>query len=298
MVPRWRAPCLPTSLRRRRSRLVRSQRAKSAQQGPARPKIRANSARRPISLAGRRAVVGRVRWVMADGDRLRHLARRYGLRNINEGWLRQNRHYSLENLENQIASRDLSDVCRGTLPFRIADAHDVKLDEPALVQVEDVINLSSSDDPRGTGLPSTTLLVRFSDGRQSFAGVELLPLGGRINVRTVPGSKLRLEKGTAVRRGRVLLTQEHVVLVGRMVPSGNVWGAEYEASVARAMRRAGLQAAGAVSFDAIAGAQSGGPAGAPITGLGGIADMAEESEDDEAFWIQAMAAEDSRAAHR
>jgi RecQ mediated genome instability protein len=229
---------------------------------------------------------------MSNSDRLSQLRWKYGLRNVKDDWLRQNSHYSLENLVDQIARRDLREISTGTLPFAISGAHGVDLAEPVLLQVEDVINISA-DDPRGKALSHTTLLVSFTDGRQSVAGVELLPLGGHLSVGTIPGTKVRLDRGTLIRRGRVMLTPTCVQVIGRVGPSGNVWGDDYDRQVARAMKTAGYKAAGTTTFDSIL-ENATGDANTPLTGLGGIANIDDDDDDDDAFWIQAMAAEENR----
>lgn len=226
----------------------------------------------------------------ADETRRSELANKFGLRNVDADWLRQTGHYSIPSLIDQIASRDLCAISRGSLPFDISTALDCTLGTPVLAQVEDVINLCAPDNPRGRGLSPSTLLVHLSDGRQNFAAIELLPLGGRLNVFTTPGSKIKLLPAAMVRRGRVLLTPQTLETFGRTGPSGNVWGGEYEEKIAEAMKRAGMQAVGAVSFDALREA--------PLVGLGGIADQAGSDNEEEEFWTAAMAAEDSRTANQ
>lgn len=225
-----------------------------------------------------------------DETRRSELANKFGLRNVDADWLRQTSHYSIPSLIDQIASRDLCTISRGNLPFNISTALDCTLGTPVLAQVEDVINLCAPDNPRGRGLSPSTLLVHLSDGRQNFAAVELLPLGGRLNVSTTPGSKIKLLSAAVVRRGRVLLTPQTWETFGRTGPSGNVWGGGYEEKIAEAMKRAGMQAVGAVSFDVLRVT--------PLIGLGGIADQAESDDDEEEFWTAAMAAEDSRTANQ
>jgi hypothetical protein len=226
-----------------------------------------------------------------DAARLSELASRFGLRNASSSFLRQTSHFGLDNMVNPLASRDISDMCQGTIPFSVDKAHAITLGVPCLVQVEDVLNIAS-DDPRSRSTPST-LLFRLTDGRQSFGAIELVPFGGRLSVKTTPGAKLRLGASTLIRRGQIMLTPEHVELVGWANATGNVWGTEYEAKVSDALRRAGLRAPGSVSFDALA---TSGPT--QITGLGGIADLEDDHDDpddghDDAFWLQAIATEHS-----
>lgn len=228
-------------------------------------------------------------------QRLRELSDRFGLRNVNHDFLRQTVHFSLESIINPLSLRDLAEICSGTIPFAVADAHSVALTEHALVQIEDVINIAS-EDPRSRGTPST-LLLRLSDGRQSFGAIEVLPLGGRIGVKTVPGTKVRLSKGTLIRRGRVLLTSACIEIIGRNSTACNVWGDGYDAAVSNSLNAAGLRPPGAVSFDALAQGQ-----GSPITNLGGISNVTETAPDDDdeqeqAFWLQAIAAEEARFPH-
>jgi RecQ mediated genome instability protein len=216
------------------------------------------------------------------------LASRYGLRNLSPAFVRQNNQRTPLHLESTIELQDICDICSGTLPFEIGKAHAISLSVPVLVQVEDVINMCSEDDPRKTSGPST-LLMRLTDGRQSFAAIELLPLGGVVTVKTVPGQKYVLLKGALIRRGRFMLSPETIKRVGR--PSGNVWGNLYASKISEALLAAGIKPADAVSFDALAPAAEVAPIVGPITGLGGIADITPNDADDleeEAFWDHAM----------
>lgn len=230
---------------------------------------------------------------MSD-QRTKELSERFGLRNVSPGFLRQTCHFSLESIANTLSLRDLSEICSGTIPFSVSEAHSVELSEHSLVQIEDVVNIAA-DDPRSRGPPST-LLLRLYDGRQSFGGIERLPLGGRIGVKTTPGTKLRLSKGTVIRRGRILLSPCCIEVFGRVNAASNVWGERYEEAVSNALRAAGLRPREAVSFDALTR-----NANAPITNLGGISNITDSAPDDEdeqeqAFWLQAIAAVEARAA--
>lgn len=237
---------------------------------------------------------------MSDASRLQNLGARYGLRNIQQAWLRLTESYRIENLPSQIARRDLSSICDGTIPFEVATAHSHKLNVPALVQVEDAINVAA-DDPRGRASGACTLLLRLSDGLQSFGAIELLPMRGRVSVRTTPGTKLKLAPGTLFLEGRAMLTPDTVeVIGGQLMTSANVWGDSYQRKVTEQLRAANLRPPGTVSFDTLVENQ--GPASttsAPLVGLGGIAEFEDENEDDEdaPFWLEAIAAEDARASN-
>eukprot|EP00737_Agarophyton_chilense_P003194 gb/GEZJ01003711.1/.p1 GENE.gb/GEZJ01003711.1/~~gb/GEZJ01003711.1/.p1 ORF type:complete len:519 (+),score=74.88 gb/GEZJ01003711.1/:901-2457(+) len=217
------------------------------------------------------------------------LEEQYGLRNIREEWIHRQRALSPEIVKGPISRTNLCDISRGTLPWNILQAHSVQLGVKVLVQVEDVINIANAN-PRSHDVPRV-LQLTLNDGAIDFVAVELEPLGGRISMKTTPGTKIVLLPSTLVRRGRAFLTSSDFIFFGS--PPTNLWGEPHQQRIAQSLRDAGLPNPSDSSFDCIARPQvsNGIQARIPID-MGGIADAitATENEDDDdvMFWAQAV----------
>jgi len=235
--------------------------------------------------------------ILRDG-----LEERFGLRKLRVEWVRRQTAFSIDVLVGPICRTDICALTEGTLPWNILDAHSVQLNTKVLVQVEDVINIAHTD-PRSSDMPRV-LQFTLTDGNLDFVAVELEPLGGRLSMRTVPGSKLVLLPTALVRRGRVLLTAKDFTFLGG--PSTNIWGTSYNDKIAEALRAANLRNPNASSFDSIApagGSTGSGGAAAALTSrlpdMGGIANVVpspDEQEDDDEFWAHAAVLADQTTA--
>lgn len=226
---------------------------------------------------------------LADG-----LQQRYGLRNARAEWLRRQSAFDLDVLVGPICRTDITSLTHGTLPWNILDAHSVQLGTRVLVQIEDVINIASSD-PRAADAPRV-LQFTLTDGHFDFVAVQLQPLPTRLSLRTLPGTKLVLHPTALVRRGRLLLTPADFTLLGS--PTANVWGDAYDSAVDDALRAAHLRNPHASSFDSIAVTSR--PAAlqaSRLPDMGGIADAVAQTaeDDDDDFWAQAAVLADHTA---
>ncbi|KAI0567070.1 RecQ mediated genome instability protein [Gracilaria domingensis] len=213
----------------------------------------------------------------------------YGLRNIREDWIRRQRALSLDIVKGPITRTNLCNISTGTLPWNILEAHSIQLGVKALVQVEDIINIANAN-PRSHEAPRV-LQLALNDGAIDFAAVELEPLGRRLSMKTIPGTKIVLLPSTYVRRGRVLLTPSDFIFFGS--PPTNLWGEHHELRIAQSLRDAGLPNPQASSFDSIARPQTSNGANARIpVDMGGIADAIitneNDEDDDDMFWAQAV----------
>lgn len=222
------------------------------------------------------------------------LNEKFGLRNVRDDWFRRQTAFSSDVLVGPICRTDLCKVSQGSLPWNILEAHSVQLNVKVLVQIEDVINIASAD-PRSADMPRV-LQMTLTDGALDFVAVELESLGGRLSMRTVPGTKLILLPTALVRRGRILLTSKDFSFLGG--PSNNVWGDAYNERIAESLRAAGLPNPKASTFDTIASAsgnERGNMASTSLIDMGGIADAipsTEDNDDDDEFWAEAAAAVD------
>ncbi|CDF38576.1 unnamed protein product [Chondrus crispus] len=184
-----------------------------------------------------------------------------------------------------ICRADICEITEGTLPWNVLEAHSVQLGTKVLVQVEDIINIASSD-PRSKTSP-TVLQVTITDGCTDFVAVELESLQ-RISLLTIPGTKIILHPTTLVRRGRVFLTSKDFTYLGP--PPSNVWGSAYNEKISSALSSAGLPNPKTSTFDSISrdAAQSGVRL---FPDLGGISDarilVDENDEEDDDFWAEA-----------
>lgn len=228
------------------------------------------------------------------------LEQKFGLRNLKSDWVRRQTAFSADILTGPICRTDICEITKGSLPWNILAAHSVQLDTKVLVQIEDIINIASSN-PRSMDAPRV-LQFALTDGSVDFIAVELEPLSSRISMRTLPGTKLVLHPSTLIRRGRALLTEKDYTLLGS--PPTNIWGASYDQKVSEALTAARLQNPSASSFDSIARstAPTSGTA-APenlalrnLPDMGGIADAvpsaSNDESDDDQFWAHAAAVAD------
>lgn len=226
----------------------------------------------------------------------RALEERFGLRNIRSEWVRRQTAFSTDVVAGPICRADICEITEGTLPWNILDAHSVQLDTKVLVQIEDVINVASSD-PRSADAPRV-LQLTVTDGCTDFVAVELEPLP-RLSLMTVPGTKIILHPTALVRRGRVFLTAKDFTFLGP--PSSNIWGDAYDEKVASALSAAGLHNPTASTFDSIArNAVQNGDGVRAFPDMGGIADAVrttnDEDDDDDGFWAEAAAFADRNEA--
>lgn len=224
------------------------------------------------------------------------LEQRHALRNVQDAWLRRHAAFSANALSSAIARTDIETLTRGTIAWRVRDAHNVKLGVNVLVQLEDAIDVGAAE-PRGSqakaAASTRTLLLVLSDGGQEFVGVEWRPLGGTLRASATPGTKIVLDAHTRVRRGRVLLEPRFVRVLG--APPADIWGERGKTARIEALKIAGLPVPAASRFDTLA-------AQGPVIPALGIAAVAltetqdgEEAHDDgeDAFWQAAVAAVDA-----
>lgn len=234
---------------------------------------------------------------MNSQDALTHaLEERFGLRNVRSEWVRRQTAFSTDTVAGPICRTDICEISEGTLPWNILEAHSVQLDTKVLVQIEDVINIASSD-PRSRDAP-TVLQLTVTDGCTDFVAIELEPLQ-RLSLMTVPGTKVILHPSALVRRGRVFLTTKDFTFLGP--PSSNIWGDAYDEKVASALGAAGLHNAMASTFDSIArNAVQNGDGVRAFPDMGGIADAVrttnDEDDNDDGFWAEAAAFADRNEA--
>lgn len=219
----------------------------------------------------------------------------YGLRNIRPQWIRRQSVLSFDIIKAPITRTDLSEISAGTLPWNITQAHSVQLRVKALVQVHDVINIANAN-PR-SNQPPRVLQFSMSDGATEFVAVEFTPLGARLSLHTLPGTKIVLLPSALVRRGRVMLTASDFEFFG--APSANIWGSAYQRQIDNALGEAALPNPSHSSFDSIV-ASRGGQNGAPVipVHMGGIADaipatqrasaQGEDDAEDDGFWAHAV----------
>lgn len=225
----------------------------------------------------------------------RELEVKFGLRNVKDSFIRRENNISSALLTGPICRTDLREVCLGTAPWNILQAHAVQLQTKMLVQLEDIINISNAD-PRCPD-PPRTLQLSLSDGAMDFVGVEVEPLGSSITMKTTPGTKIILLPSMWIRRGRFMLTAKDIKTLGP--PLTNIWGNSYEQRITASLTQAGLQNSRVSTFDSLAAGsrtnssmQNGvGGAMIPVIDMGGIADAVpdadNENDDDDDFWIHA-----------
>lgn len=226
-----------------------------------------------------------------QGNLVQSLKEEYGLHNIREEWIRRQAALSLEIVKGPICRTNLCEMSTGTLPWNVLEAHSVQLGIKVLVQIEDVINIANAN-PRSHEAPRV-LQMTLNDGAIDFVAVELQPLGGRISMKTIPGTKIMLLPSTLVQRGRLLLTASDFTFFGS--PSANLWGDGFDSQIAEALKDAGLPNPNASSFDSIARSQHGTSTRSHIpVDMGGIADAIpaldgnNEDGDEDMFWAQAV----------
>lgn len=223
-------------------------------------------------------------------DRLSHaLEQQFGLRNARAEWIRRQTAFSAEELRGLICRTDLCSMSGGTFPWDVHAGHSVTLGVPTLVQVEDVINVSQAD-PRSAEAQgrARVLQMTLTDGSRDVVAVELEPWGGRLTVKTIPGTKLLLHASARVRRGRLVLRGADFDVLG--APPANVWGPSYDGEVAQGRSAAGLPDTRQMSLARVLEGDdprnaelvwTGDDADALPLNIGGLADPALLRDDDE-----------------
>lgn len=129
-----------------------------------------------------------------------------------------------------------------TLPGARGGASGGKGDSGLLAQVVSVVDVNIpskkqvlSDGSLNTSNANRLLLVRFTDGVHTYAGIEYqrFPSGG-LSLATPSGTKFRVAVGTKIKRGNWLLTGENVtVLGGRVDTLYEAWKAHKEMEAKR-----------------------------------------------------------------
>jgi hypothetical protein len=110
---------------------------------------------------------------------------------------------------------DIRRVAVASLPPDVAGKHKYRIPGPVIVQVDEIVNVGASADPRGDLGNSRLLKYALTDGAQQVYAIELVPLRD-LSTSTPLGCKLII-RDVEIRRGLLILAQANVQVLGGSV---------------------------------------------------------------------------------